>query len=335
MKKSINWIQWLISGAIVLFLLYANFTPGTKTAIIVGIFLYLLISEQTKRVKRVEETIGLPQNQNAQEENYRTPSYRLDIHIEPWWFKLYKIASGEKSKDKLSKEIEAKEKKSEDIDSNLYGRRYYFTEYYDSATGLTTRFQRVFLPSGKQIFYPVDEFGDRGYFFNSDLWVKSPEKESDKKREEREKLSIDIGDSFIRNDIFDKYIGGPRSDFDYEKENYLFQFPLHDIFNFLLALGQRFHETEENTIIKWPDQIEKKFKELDIKYETYFDYEPKPFDIEEHDKEFFEKWGKPKISLYSNEDDSGYLKSEKDGTSFGVSLKIFRPGENERIATGN
>jgi len=331
MKKSKNWIQWLIGGAIILFLLSADFTPGTKTAIIVGIFLYLLISEQTKRVKRVEETIGLPQNQNAQEKNYRTPSYKLDIYIEPWWFKLYKIASGEKSEDKLSKEIEAKEKKSEDIDSNLFGRRYYFTEYYDSATGLTTRFQRVSLPSEKQVFYLVDEFGDSGYFFYSDR--RASIDESDKKREQRKKLSIDIGDSFIRNDIFDKYIGGPRSDFDYEDENYLFQFPLHDIFNFLLALGQRFHDTENNTIIKWPDHIEKKFKELGIKYETYFDYEPEPFDIEKHDKEFFEKWGKPKISLYSSE--RGYLTSEKDGTSFGVRLKIFRPGENDRISTRN
>ncbi len=335
MKKSKNWIQWIVGVVVVIFLLSADFTPGTKTAIIVGIFLYLLISEQTKRVKRVEETIGLPQNQNAQEENYRTPSYKLDIHIEPWWFKLYKIASGEKSEDQLSKEIEAKEKKSEDIDSNLFGRRYYFTEYYDSATGLTTRFQRVFLPSGKQVFYPVDEFGDSGYFFNSDSGLKSSVNESDKKREQRKKLSVDIGDSYIRNDIFDKYIGGPRSDFDYEKENYLFQFPLHEIFNFLLALGQRFHDTENNTIIKWPDHIEKKFKELGIKYETYFDYEPEPFDIEKHDKEFFEKWGKPKISLYSSDRNSGYLTSEKDGTSFGLSLKIFRPGENDRISTKN
>lgn len=260
-------------------------------------------------------------------------SYKLDIHIEPWWFKLYKKASGEASEKKLSKEIEEKEKKSEDVDSNLYGRRYYFTEYYDSSTGLTTRFQRVFLPSGKQVFYPVDEFGDRGYFFESDSGLKASLDETDEKRAKRENLSIDIGDSFIRNNIFDKYIGGPRADFDYEKENYLFTFPLYEIFNFLFALGQRFHDAETNTIIKWPDAIEKKFKELGIKYETFFDHGPTEFNIEEHDKEFFEKWGKPKISLYSSERESGYLTSEEDGTSFGVSLKIFRPGENDRIAS--
>ena len=252
----------------------------------------------------------------------------LDIHIEPWWFKPYKNASGEASEKKLSKE---KEKKSEDVDPNLYGRRCYFTEYYDPSTGLTTRFQRTFFPSGKQAPYPVDEFGDRGYFFDCDSGLGASANESDEKREQRKKLSIDIGDNFIRNDIFDKYIGGPRADFDYEKGGYLFAFPLHEVFNFLFALEQRFHETEANTVIKWPDAIEKKFQELGIKYETFFDYEPTEFNIEEHDKEFFEKWGKPKISLHSSERSGGHLASEKDGTSFGVSLKMFRPGENDRI----
>ena len=127
----------------------------------------------------------------------------------------------------------------------------------------------------------------------------------------------------------------PKEAFDYEKEDYLFQFPLDKIFNFLLALGQRFHGLERNTIIKWPDHIEKEFKELGIKYETSFDYEPNPFDIEKHDKEFYEKWGQPKITLSSSKRNNGYFKSEKDGTSFGISLKIFRPGENDRVATGN
>ena len=324
MKKSKNWIQWLIGGVIALFLLSADFTPGTKTAIIVGIFLYLLISEQIKRVKRVEETIGLSKNQNEQEEYYRTPSYKLEVHIRPLWSRLYKIASGKKSEKVVSKEVETKEKKSEDKDLNMFGRRYTFTEYYDSVTGLTTRFQRIFLPSGKQDFYPVDEFGDCGYFFDSDTKIN-----------ENDKLTVDVAESFIRNNIFDKYIGDVRSDFDYEKEDYLFQFPLDKIFNFLLALGQRFHGLERNTIIKWPDHIEKEFKELGIKYETSFDYEPNPFDIEKHDKEFYEKWGQPKITLSSSKRNNGYFKSEKDGTSFGISLKIFRPGENDRVATGN
>lgn len=335
MTKSKNWIQLLVGGAIGLFLTYTDFTPGTKTAVIVGIFLYMLISEQNKRFKKVEESIGLPQESDVQEENIKTPSYKLDIHIEPSWFSVYKNVSGEKSEKKLEKELKAKVKKTEDKDANLWGRRYYFTEFYDSSTGLTSRFQRVIFPSGKQLTYPVDEFGDSGYFFESDGDIGLVFKENEKQREYRKKLSIEIGENYIRNDIFDKHIGGPKSDFDYKDENYLFRFPLHDIFNFLLALGQRFHDTERNTIIKWPDSINKKFKEQGIKYETHFDGEPTPFDIKKEDKEFFEKWGKPEVSLYTPSRFGWSSLESKNGTNFSVVLKIFRPGENDRISARN
>ncbi|MEX1014382.1 MAG: hypothetical protein WDZ80_04445 [Candidatus Paceibacterota bacterium] len=252
-------------------------------------------------------------------------SYKLDIYIEPNWFELYKKTSPGKSEKELEKEFIEKTEKSENTNNDLVGRRYFFTEYYDSATGLTTRFQKVFYSSGKQFFYPVDEFGDRGYFFHSDWGLRN--KESNNDRERRKKLTIEIGENYIRNEIFDKYIGGPRSDFNYEKENYLFQFPLSEIFNFLFALGQRFHDTEDKSIIKWPDHIEKKFNDLGIKYKTYFDYEPTEFNIEEHDKQLYEKLGKLKIALYG--DDKGYLSAKE--AYFGVSLKIFRPGENDRI----
>lgn len=177
-------------------------------------------------------------------------SYKLDIYIEPNWFELYKKTSPGKSEKEIEKEFVEKSEKTEDADDDLVGRRYFFTEYYDSATGLTTRFQRVFILVENSFSTPVDEFGDSGYFFRSDWGLRN--KESDKDRERRKKLTVDIGENYIRNDIFDKHIGGPRSEFDYEKENYLFQFPLSEIFDFLFALGQRFHDTENKPIIKWP-----------------------------------------------------------------------------------
>src|SRR3989338_262522 len=289
-------------------------------AIIVGIYYF------SKSRKGNTTSNNMP---NIFKQNF---SYKLDIHIEPSWFVLYKKVSAGKPEKEIEKEFESKIKKSEDADADLCGRRYYFTEYYDSASGIKTRFQRVFCSSGKQYFYPVDEFGDSGYFFESDRWGhKQSGDESDEARENRKKLTVDIGEDYIRNDMFDKHIGGPRSDFDYEKENYLFQFPLGEVFSFLFTLGQRFHETEDKPIIKWPDNIEKKFKELGIKYETFFDYEPTEFKIEEHDKELYEKLGKPKIALYG--DEKGYLSS--DEAIFGVKLKIFRPGENDRIGNDN
>lgn len=290
---------WLIVGAVILTIYFFRRSRTEKTS-----------SNDTKNILK---------------QNF---SYKLDVHIEPYWFKLYKKASSEKSEKEVEREFEHKIKKTEDTDSDLCGRRYYFTEYYDSATGLTTRFQRVICTSGKQYFYPVDEFGDRGYFFESDRWGKSAD-ESEDDRKKRDKLTVDIGEDYIRNDIYDKYIGGARSGFDYEKENYLFRFPLGDVFNFLFSLGTRFHETEKSTIIKWPDSIENKFKELGMKYETYFEYEPTQFNIEEHDKEFYEKFGKPKVALYGGE--KGYLSSDEG--SFGVTLCIFRPGENYRMGS--
>ncbi len=272
-----------------------------------------------------------PTNNNMPEIFKDKFSYKLDIHIEPNWYKVYKKLCNPKSEKKFEKEFGEKIKKMKEDEFNLYGRRYYFTEYYDSASGLTTRFQRVLCHNGIQYFYPVDEFGDRGYIFDSDSSLNRSIDEDDKKREQREKLSIEIGEDFIRNDIWDKNIGGPKGNWDYEKENYIFSFPLYEIFNFFFALGHRFHDTERNTIIKWPDYIEQKFKETGIEYEKIFDFEPTLFDIEKHDKDFFEKMGKPKIALSSSDRfNSTYLKDKND-TYFGVELKIFRPNENDRI----
>ena len=257
-------------------------------------------------------------------------SYKLDIYIEPNWYKIYKKLHSAKSEKEFEKIFEEKHKKMEKDDtSSLWGRRYCFTEYYDSVSGLTTRFQRVIYQNGKQYFYPVDEFGNRGYIFESDSssHLNIQDKNYEKKRNEHLKLSVQVGENFIRNDIFDKHIGVPRS--DYEKENYLFLFPLGEVFNFLFTLGQKFHDRENKPIIKWPDNIEKKFKELGIKYEIFFDYEPTEFKIEKHDKELYEKLGKPKTALFG--DEKGYLSS--DEASYGVNLKIFRPSENNRIPT--
>jgi len=182
-------------------------------------------------------------------------SYKLEVQIGPNWYHLYKKLFNPKSEKEWEKSLEDKIKKSEKDDGsfNLWGRRYVFIEYYDSASGLTTRFQRVLYQNGKKDCYPVDEFGESGYVFESDGEYSI--RDNEEKRAETNRLSIEIGEDFIRNDIFDKYIGGPKSGFDYEKENYLFQFPLFQVFSFLFALGQRFHGTERNTIIKWPTRF--------------------------------------------------------------------------------
>lgn len=255
-------------------------------------------------------------------------SYKLDITLQPHWYKLYKKVSSPKSDKEWEKELEEKIKKSDEFD--LWQRSYHFTEYYDSSSGLTTRFQRIFLKNGEQRSSPVDEFGDFGYVFEADRKLEFGRKDKDGNLESLRlgKLAFEITEDSIRNNVFDKCIGGRSIP---EKEDYLFTFPLGEVFDFLFRLGQRFHETEDKPIIKWPDYIEKKFKELGIKYETYFDYEPTQFNIEEHDKELYEKLGEPKIALGG--DDEGYLTS--DEANYWVKLKIFRPNENYRIPTKN
>lgn len=265
-----------------------------------------------------------PTNNNIPEKFKDKFSYKLDIHIEPNWYEMYKKLCNPKSEKEFEKIFEEKCETIRKGNFGLAGRKYYFTEYYDSVSGLTERFQRVF-QNGKQYFYPVDEFGDMGYIFESDNEFGL------KQNPEKGKLSIEIGEDFIRNDVFDKNTGYLRSNFEYKKENYFFHFPLHGVFNFLFALGYRFHNAERNTVIKWPDYIEKKFEEAGIEYEKIFDFEPALFDIEKHDKDFFEKIGRPKISSSSSDEFESAYPKDKNNNYYGVELKIFRPGENDRI----
>jgi hypothetical protein len=165
--------------------------------------------------------------------------------------------------------------KKHDEDTDLWGRRYHFTEYYDSASGLITRFQQTTLANGKEHFATVDEFRDSGYSFLSDREVEWHNRRNrDRKSEEDAtgKLAVEIEEDSIRNSIFDKNIGGPSIP---GRDDYLYGFPIYEVFNFLLALGRRFHETEGNAIIKWPNQIEEKLKRAGIKYETFGIMTPK------------------------------------------------------------
>lgn len=257
-------------------------------------------------------------------------SYRLAISFEPNWYQILKkiyAPKDEKEWEVCEQKIKAIKKNQ---DADMFGRRYRFTEYYDASSGLIQRFQLTLFPSGKQLFAPVDEFGDRGKIFES---MDSYERDlSEEEQIFRKQLTVEVGEDFIRKNIYDEHIGGPKIDFDYEKKDYLFSFPLHDVFNFRYALGSRFVGTEDNTVIKWPNTIEKTFKELSIKYETYFDYEPDALKMEEYDKQFYERMGKPKIiSGGSSRFHQGYLSS--DSGFYSMSIKLFRPGENDRISS--
>ena len=118
--KKIKWGRYILIGVIALFLHYVDFTLGTKTAIIVGLFLYLQISEQTNRIRLVKERVGFLQKQDTESEGHKESSYRLDIYIQPAWFKLYEKALGKTLNKKDIEKLEKKLEKSKDRDSVLW-----------------------------------------------------------------------------------------------------------------------------------------------------------------------------------------------------------------------
>jgi|GEM_PF-2383337 len=327
MKTSKKWVKYGISSLAIFLLLISGLSVFIKISLILGIFLYLLLSG---RIERVENTMGLLNDYNNVEGyNKNIVSYKLEIYISPDWFNIYKKLSGNSlDKEDFIKKIELQEKQSDNFESGLYGRNYKFTEYYNSGTGLITKFQSVRLRNGNEIFFVVDDFRDSGYIFSCD----DPLRNSTIDISSSDNLAIEIGEDFIRNEIFDKCIGGPRADFDYEEKNYLFKFPLYEIFNFLVVLGKKYHEAEKHVVIKWSDDIENKLQELGIKYEKRFDHEPKLVDIEGNDKEFFESCGKPQISLYSKDINLDSYFTTEEVSFFKINLTIFRPDENERFS---
>lgn len=80
--------------------------------ILVGIFWYNR-SKRTSVGSRIDQAPSMASSQAAY-------SYKLDIHIEPNWFELYKKARiGGLSDDQIHEEIQKKIKDSEDPDSDL------------------------------------------------------------------------------------------------------------------------------------------------------------------------------------------------------------------------
>jgi hypothetical protein len=269
---------------------------------------FLVSHIQSSKKKKSSEVIATPEKD----------SYKLEIFINPYWPSIYNMAIGGMSESQLHDELEKKERENPDEELNLYGRRYYFVEYYDFSSGQTIRFQKTSYQSGKSEWRSVDEFGDRGFFFGKDAW----RGKTDDLGKDREKHDLIVGDSFIKNNATNR--------------NILFNFPLKKMFNFLLDLGLTFHGSERNLVLKWPDEVEKDLKKMDIEYNTYSDASSEHFDIEEYAPDFLKRWTSPKISIHESGNKwGGFFKSKRHYTSFGVRIKLFRPGENEYVDLTN
>ena len=175
----------------------------------------------------------------------------------------------------------AKLKDSAETDRML-NRTYDFTEFFDSRSGLTMRFQRT---NTRETTYSgfVSEFADRGYLLG---WG-SPLEPRNKKH------AIEVTELGIRNECFDEFIGDVSPLMDGE---HFFSIPLEAILEFSIALQLRFPEAKHNAIVKWPDKIDAALKSKETSYKARFDYAPDMMKLEQKDPEFFIKHGRPQVA---------------------------------------
>jgi hypothetical protein len=163
MKKIKQIFPWILGAILFLWLINSDLTTGTKTTIFIGVFLYLIISEQNKRFRRVENAVGLLDNQTPQDEIFKTPSYKLDIILEPNWIEIVKKLAEDNKTDveKFITEIKNDKKLNIVEDKGLFGKLFRFVYFYDGVSHL----EQVWSDHYKTF---VDEIEIRGNIFESE-----------------------------------------------------------------------------------------------------------------------------------------------------------------------
>jgi hypothetical protein len=244
-------------------------------------------------------------------------SYRLKIAVEPQWAEIIKRVVGLKNEEEQN-QFGAKIKEHLQDDRMLH-RNYDFTEFFDASSGLTMKFRRVHTDEGdgKTFSGFVSEFRDAGYLFghNNSLM---PE-------DQKIKYQIEVSEHSIRTECFDPHSGGINP----FGGDMLFAFPIDAILEFGIALQLRFPDLNMNHVLKWPDKIEKALESKETKFETMFDYTPDERNIESEDREFFLRYGKPKIATVG-----GWPASYFIGPCcyYCVELEVFTPETAKRFS---
>jgi hypothetical protein len=75
---------------------------------------------------------------------------------------------------------------------------------------------------------------------------------------------------------------------------------LDAILEFGIALQLRFPDLNTNYVIKWPDKIDTALQNMGTKYETTFGDMPDERNLENEDREFFLRYGRPKIATFKS-----------------------------------
>jgi len=258
MKNPKNLIKWIIGVIVILFFLSADFTPGTKTAIIIGVFLYFLIVEQNKKFRKVENAVGLLDNSTSQEELFKTPTYKLEIILEPNWHEIItKLAKENKTDVKfLLKEVENDKKLNLLEEQRLYGKIFRFVYFYDGIS----HSEQVWSDHYKTF---IDDMEIRGNIFHSGNMFSGL---GDKN--EKTKLSNRIV-------ITPSYVGFHTvlPDGNVMEDDKLSIFPFGEIDQFFIKLHKNIGLWGPmHKIKKFPQNLAQEFEKNKIKYEDW-DYE--------------------------------------------------------------
>ena len=241
-------------------------------------------------------------------------SYRLKIAVEPQWAEIIKQVVGLYN-DQEQKEF-AERLKDHLRDDRMLHRHYDFTEFFDSQTGLTAKFQRVHA-NGKTHSGFVQEFADAGYLFGRDNPL-VPE-------DQQGKHQIAITEHGVRTECFDPHSG----QFDSFFGPSLFEFPIDALVEFGVALQLRFPEITTSHVTKWPDNIEAALQRNGTKYEDMWSYKPKEFNIEKEDREFFSRYGKPKVATTASWPTPYFM---HPCCYYCIELEVFTPESAQRSA---
>lgn len=264
--------------------------------------------------------------------NNQSYSYRLNIVFQPHWPNIYKeiynnLSEGPEKDREAWGELSTAEKSA-----SLFQRKYFFTEYYDSSSGLKTRIQRTRFSGGRTSTITVDDFGDTGRVFDVDRvwnlgsWERRQKKEDDE--DEFSKLTCSITENAIYYDVVDKVQGGVNYLSTLEGEN-LFRVPLNEIVQILFVLHKL--GLDEHTVISWPDKINKTLNNAGVDYEAYFEYG----DFEKLDlKSNYPNLHKALPGLEVSKEKFGGDSNFKNKYNFySIELEVFEPNDlNKRIS---
>lgn len=259
-KAILLWVFWI---GLFLWLINSDLTTGTKSAILIGVLIYLLVQTQgvaiDKRIRRVENKFGLIDDTTEEEKLISSPSYKLDVVIEPNWSAIVdKVIKGDRtSVNNFIEEIYKNRELKKGEDGSLYGKQFRFVYFYGGVSGL----EQIWSDHYKTF---VDEMEIRGDIFDSEGMHSSSALKRHKENNLADTLVVTpsfIGFHTILPD------GGVMD------EDKLSTVPFGEITRFLMNLHKDLGLWGPMyKIKKFPDELAQKLEENKIKYEDW-DYE--------------------------------------------------------------